>query len=191
MKTVLEKTGKFSGRLRKQKTKHLLGEKTKEALYRENDCVFRLNVDDVYFSSRLSNERKEIAKRIKKGEKVLVLFAGAAPYPVVIAKNSKAKIVYSNEINREANKYAKLNIELNNVKDKVVLIPGDIKKVAEKHPDKKYVGWIHDHSYINEFKIKPNKIAINNINNPLFKIPSAFFCLTQRKYKENKIMVKK
>ena len=55
---------------------------------------------------------------------------------VVIAKNSKAKIVYSNEINREANKYAELNIELNKVKDRVVLLPGDIKRVAKKTKQK-------------------------------------------------------
>lgn len=132
IKTVLEKTGKFSGRLRKQKTKHVLGEKTKEALYKENNCVFRFNIDKTYFSPRLSNERKEIAKQIKKNTEVLVMFAGVGPYSIVIAKNSKAKKVYSNEINREANKYAQLNIELNKVKNKVLLIPGDIKKVAEK-----------------------------------------------------------
>ncbi len=136
VRTVVEKTGKFSGRLRKQKTTWLLGEKTKEALYKENGCVFRFNVDDVYFSSRLSNERKEIAKKVKKGNSVLVMFAGAAPYPIVIAKNSKAKVVYSNEINREANKYAELNIGLNKVKDRVVLLPGDVKRVARKFKGK-------------------------------------------------------
>jgi tRNA (guanine37-N1)-methyltransferase len=130
--TVLEKSGKFSGRLRKMKTKHLAGEKTKEVLYKENDCVFRFNIDDTYFSPRLSNERKEIASKIKKGEEVLVMFAGVAPFSIVIGKKSKAKKVYSNEINRQANKYAKDNIERNKLKDKVELLSGDIKRVAEK-----------------------------------------------------------
>ncbi len=129
IKTVLEKQGKVKGRLRKIKTKYLAGEKTKEVLYKENACVFRFNIDTTYFSPRLSNERKEIASKIKKGDNVLVMFAGVAPFSIVIAKNSKAKKVYSNEINREANKYAKLNIELNKVKDKVELISGDIKRV--------------------------------------------------------------
>lgn len=136
VRTVLEKTGKFKGRLRKQTTKYIAGEKTKEALYRENGCMFRFNVDDTYFSSRLSNERKEIAHKIRKGDKVLVMFAGISPYSIIIAKLSKAKIVYSNELNKRANEYAKLNIELNKVKNKVVLIPGDIKKVAEKLKEK-------------------------------------------------------
>jgi len=133
----LEKIGKFKGRLRKQKTKHLAGEKNKEVLYRENNCVFRFNIDEVYFSPRLSNERKEIASKIKKNEEVLVMFAGIAPFSIVIAKNSKAKRVYSNEINREANRYAKLNIELNNVKNRVELLQGDIKRITEKFCNKK------------------------------------------------------
>ena len=136
IKTVLEKVGKFSGRLRKMQTKYLAGEKTKEVLYKENGCTFRFNIDTTYFSSRLSNERKEIASKIKKGDNVLVMFAGVAPFSIVIARNSKPKKVYSNEINREANKYAKLNIELNKVKDKVALIPGDIKKIIPKLKEK-------------------------------------------------------
>jgi tRNA (guanine37-N1)-methyltransferase len=136
IKTVLEKVGKFSGRLRKMQTKHLAGEKTKEVLYKENNCTFRFNIDTTYFSSRLSNERKEIASKVKKGDNVLVMFTGVAPFSIVIARNSKPKKVYSNEINREANKYAKLNIELNKVKNKVELVPGDIKKVIPKLKEK-------------------------------------------------------
>ena len=130
--TVLEKTGKFKGRLRKMQTRYIAGEKTKEALYKENGCVFRFNIDTTYFSPRLGNERKEIARLVRKGEDVLVMFAGVGPFPVVIAKNSKAGKVVSNEINREANKYAKLNVELNKLKKRVEIVPGDIKKVVKK-----------------------------------------------------------
>ena len=131
-RTVLEKVGKIKGRLRKISTKLIAGENTKEVLYKENGCVFRFDIDKTYFSPRLSNERKEISSLIKKGETVLVMFAGVAPFSIVIAKNSQAKKVYSNEINREANKYAELNIKLNKLKDKIELIPGDAKKLSEK-----------------------------------------------------------
>jgi tRNA (guanine37-N1)-methyltransferase len=130
LKTVLEKSRKFHGRLRKMETKYLAGEKNKEVLYRENNCSFRFNIDTTYFSPRLSNERKEIAELIKKDSEVLVMFAGVAPFSIVIAKNSKAKRVYSNEINKEANKYAELNTELNGVKNRIEFVNGDIKKVA-------------------------------------------------------------
>ena len=132
VKTVLEKSGRFKGRLRKMETKHVFGEKTKEVLYRENGCLFRFNIDTSYFSPRLSGERKEVSEMVKKGEKVLVLFAGVAPFSIVIAKNSSPSVVFSNELNREANKYGKLNVELNKLKEKVIFCNGDAKKVCEK-----------------------------------------------------------
>jgi len=132
IKTVLEKVGKVKGRLRKPTINYVAGEKTKEVLYKENDCVFRFNVDTTYFSPRLSNERKEIADLVKKGENVLVMFAGVGPFPIVVAKNSDAGKVVSVEINREANKYAKLNVGLNNLKNKVEILQGDVKKIKLK-----------------------------------------------------------
>ena len=132
IKTVLEKSGSFKGRLRKMKTKHIYGEKTQEVIYRENNCVFRFNIDETYFSPRLSNERKEISSYIKKNDEVLVMFAGVAPFSIVLAKNTQAKKIYSNELNRKANEYAKINAELNSVKNKIEFVNGDIKKVSEK-----------------------------------------------------------
>jgi tRNA (guanine37-N1)-methyltransferase len=132
IKTILEKSGKFSGRLRKQKTKILAGEKTKEVLYKENNCIFRFNIDEIYFSPRLANERKEICKIIKPSDEVFVMCAGVTPFPIVIAKNTKVKKIYSNEINKKANNYAQKNIIRNKLKDKIELIPGDIKKVAPR-----------------------------------------------------------
>ena len=140
--TVLEKTGKFSGRLRTQKTKWLVGEKTKEALYRENSCEFRFNVDTCYFSPRLSEERKEIAGKVKKGERVLVMFSGVSPFAIVIGKfmqdkNSpparppkRGKIV-SVELGRECNKYAKINVKRNKL-DNVEIVGGGVRRVCPK-----------------------------------------------------------
>src|SRR3989344_3533776 len=86
VKTILEKSNKFSGRLRTQKTKYLAGEKTKEAIYKENSCIFRLNVDTCYFSPRLASEIMEISSLVKENEKVLVMFGGVAPFAIVIAR---------------------------------------------------------------------------------------------------------
>ena len=128
VRTVLEKIDKFSGRLRVQKTKFVYGEKTKEVLYKENDCVFRFNVDKCYFSPRLASERREIAGMCKRGEKVLVMFGGVAVYAIIIAKLSRAEKVVSVEISRQCNKYAVENVKRNKVNN-AEIIQGDVRRV--------------------------------------------------------------
>jgi len=141
IETVLEKIKGFSGELRTLKTGYLTGVKTKETFYKENGCVFRFNIDDVYFSPRLSNERKiiseEIAKISKKSRtKILVMFSGVSPYPIVIAKKlsekkKKAEII-SNELNKKANVYGKKNIFLNKFEDYITLIEGNAENLPKK-----------------------------------------------------------
>jgi len=129
--TVIEKKDKIKGRLRTIKTRHLAGARNLEVLYRENGCVFRFNVETCYFSPRLSEERKKIAGRCKRGEKILVMFSGVAPFGIVIAKNNKkvGKVVCV-ELGRECNKYANENVRRNKLSaDKVEIIGGDVKKV--------------------------------------------------------------
>jgi len=136
VRTVLEKTEKFSGRLRTQKTRFLVGEKNLEALYRENDCELRLNVGSCYFSPRLASERKDVAKKVKRNENVLVLFGGVAPFAIVVGKLSRAKKIVSVELGRECNKYALINVKRNKLGDKVEIIPGNVKKVLPKMREK-------------------------------------------------------
>lgn len=133
VKSVLDKASKFKGRLRTNKTNWIAGEKTKEALYKENGCEFRFNIDSCYFSPRLASERKEISNMIKKGEKVLVMFGGVAPYAIVIAKNSKPEKVVSVELGRECTKYAVENVKRNKLVGKVEVIQGDVRKVIGKN----------------------------------------------------------
>jgi len=136
VRTVLEKTGKFSGRLRTLKTRFLAGDKNLEALYRENGCDFRFNVESCYFSSRLASERLELAKMTRKGENVLVLFGGVAPYAIVIAKLAKPGKVVSVELGRECSKYAEINVKRNKVADVVSIVQGDVRKVLPKMNEK-------------------------------------------------------
>ena len=130
IKSVYSK-GKFYGRLRKQKINWIAGEKNQETIHKENNCKMKLNIQTCYFSPRLSTDRLEIANKIKKGEKVLVMFGGVAPYAIVIAKHSKAKEVTSIELNRECTKYAKENVKLNKLAN-VKIIQGDVKKNLPK-----------------------------------------------------------
>ncbi len=132
VRTILEKSGKFKGRLRIQATKWIAGEKTKEALYKESDCVFRLNVDSCYFSPRLSAERIELARKVRRGERVLVMFGGVAPFAIVIAKHSSPEKVFSVELSRACNKYALENVKRNKLMGRVEIVRGDVRKVIGK-----------------------------------------------------------
>lgn len=132
VRSIYEKVGKFSGRLRKQKVRWIAGEKNTKALCRENDCSFLLDISSCYFSPRLANERKEIASQVKKGESVLVMFGGVAPFAIVIAKLVKAGRIVSIELGRECTKYAKVNVKRNKVEDRVEVLGGDVRKILPK-----------------------------------------------------------
>ncbi len=131
IKVVAKRVGPHKGVFRLQKLKILAGEKRKETTHSENNTRIRLNVEKVYFSPRLATERKRLADQVKRGESVLVMFSGCAPYPVVIARNSPAKEVYGVEINPTAHKCGLENIKLNKLSN-VKLFLGDVRKVVPK-----------------------------------------------------------
>jgi tRNA (guanine37-N1)-methyltransferase len=144
IKTVLEKAEKVSGRLRTIKTKFLAGIDKKETLYHENNSRFKLNVDSCYFSPRLAAERLEIArlianeikKRKLKEAKILVMFSGVAPFSIVIAKNNPKVFIDSIELGKECCRYAKQNVILNKVENRVKIIQGDVKRIIKKIKEK-------------------------------------------------------
>src|SRR3989338_4047927 len=123
-KAVFKKTKKYSGKFRTPKLKLLAGSNNKETMHKENNVKLKLNIEKVYFSARLSEERKRIAKKVRKNEKILVVFSGCGVYPLVIAKNTKAGEIYGIEINPIAHKYALENVKLNKISN-VKLFLGD------------------------------------------------------------------
>ena len=132
IKTVLKKTKKYSGKFRTPKLKVIAGEKRKETICRENNVLIKLDVEKVYFSPRMSSERKRISQLIKPNESSLVMFSGAGAYPLVIAKNSECREVYGIEINPAAHKYALENIKKNKLENKIKLFFGDVRKVMPR-----------------------------------------------------------
>ncbi|MFH0713449.1 MAG: tRNA (guanine-N1)-methyltransferase [Candidatus Micrarchaeota archaeon] len=138
IETVCAKQGAMHGVYRVWKLKHLAGKKTTKTTYRENNCTFELDAAKVYFSPRLAFERQRIAQEVKNGEKILVLFAGVAPFSIIIAKTLKAKHetahIISNELNPAAVKYAVKNITANKVSEMVTSVKGDAAKILKKYP---------------------------------------------------------
>jgi tRNA (guanine37-N1)-methyltransferase len=131
VRVVCRKSKEYSGEFRTPKLRIIAGEKRLETVHKENNCVFRLNVEACYFSPRLGTERKRIASLCNLGESILVLFSGVAPYPIVIARNALPKLIYGVEKNPKAHKYAQENVLLNKVKN-IILVRGDAKNVVPK-----------------------------------------------------------
>ena len=131
IKTIAKKTGKYSGKYRTPKIAIIAGEKTKETIHKENGIRLRVNIETCYFSARTGSERLRVAQQVKNGDKILVMFSGIAPFPCVIAKNSKAQMIYGIEANKQAHKYGLENVKINKLTN-VKLMHGDVKKIIPK-----------------------------------------------------------
>jgi len=137
VKVVAKKTGPMSGEFRVRKLEVIAGEKRTETLYKESGCRMKVDLAKAYFSPRLSFERKRIAEQVKKGEKILALFAGVGPFALVIARRQPNVEIAAIELNPDAVRLMKENIGLNGFKKVIKPILGDVHKVVPA----KYRGW--------------------------------------------------
>ncbi len=136
IKTVCMKAEERKGKLRLRKIAVIKGRKT-ETIHNEYGCKFFLDIKKTYFSPRELTERQRIASLVKKGEEVLVMFAGIGPFAIQIAKRQPlVKRIVAVELNKDAFDYMEKNIELNKVQDKIEAIHGDVQKICPKYKNK-------------------------------------------------------
>lgn len=135
-RVVLQKAGGREGEFRITKLAHLAGENRTETTYIENGVRMKLDVGKVYFSPRLSHERKRLCALVQEGENVLVPFAGVGPFALEIAKYNKSAQVVGIELNPDAVRYFEENIRLNKLKN-VKAVLGDARAVVKE----KFAGW--------------------------------------------------
>ncbi|MBN1275092.1 class I SAM-dependent methyltransferase family protein [Candidatus Woesearchaeota archaeon] len=128
-KTVLAKDSRHEGTFRTQQMRLLAGEDTRLAEHKENGVVLAVDVEEVYFSTRLSTERKRIAGLVQPGERVLVMFSGCGPYTCVLAKNTAAREVVGVEINPRGHELALQNIARNKLLNATAYC-GDVREVV-------------------------------------------------------------
>jgi len=132
--TVLIKAGPVTGKFRTRKLAYLAGVKKFTVEYKENGCLFGFDPRKTFFSSRLSFERSRILGIAKDGEAVCVMFAGAGPFAIELAKKSKDSIITAIEENPASVRYMKSNIKLNKTPNVIPKL-GDVKRVAKNHKD--------------------------------------------------------
>lgn len=134
VKVVAKKVGPTAGVERIRPVKVILGDKRTETMYIENGCRYKLDVNKVYFSPRLSSEHLRVAEQVKPKETVYDLFCGVGPYVIPCAK--RCKKVFAVDINKDAVKYLEQNVKLNKVMDKVDFAAGSCRKVVMKKEHK-------------------------------------------------------
>ncbi len=120
------------GEFRTRKILLLSGEENPITVHKEYGLSFNLDVQKTYFSPRLANERKRVAKLVKPGEIIVDMFAGVAPFSIMIAKYADPKIIFAIDKNADAIRYAKQNIVSNNFLDKIEIINADVKDIKKK-----------------------------------------------------------
>jgi tRNA (guanine37-N1)-methyltransferase len=131
--TVLKQVSSVQGEYRTRDLEFIAGEKKYETIYKENQCLFKVDLRRVYFSPRLSTERQRISSQVREGERVLNMFAGVGTFSIVIAKR-KVCTIDSVDNNPAAFELANESLKLNKkLKGKVHPILSDARNYAESH----------------------------------------------------------
>jgi tRNA (guanine37-N1)-methyltransferase len=106
---------RFDGQYRMRKHELIIGN-TLKTIHKENGLKFHLNLNEVYFSPRMANERLLISKNIRSNETdLLVLFAGVGPIALSIAKKNPSCNIIAVENNIKSVEYFNKNIEENKI----------------------------------------------------------------------------
>ncbi|MCE4603763.1 MAG: class I SAM-dependent methyltransferase family protein [Aeropyrum sp.] len=123
--------GPVEGRFKTRKSLiHLAGERRTETVYREHGCEFKVDIARVFITPRLSFEHLRIARLVEPGEVVVNMFAGVGIFSILIARKSRAALVYSIDVNPEAYRLMVENVRINRVEDRVIPILGDAASVV-------------------------------------------------------------
>lgn len=93
----------------------IAGEGSSETVHKEFGVKLSTDPSKVYFNPRLSSERSRIAGLVKDGEVVIDMFGGVAPFGTVIGKLANPSVIYSIDLNPEAEHFARLNAENNHI----------------------------------------------------------------------------
>lgn len=127
--TVCKRQEKTQGQYRIRPVEVIAGEEKTETLHRENDVKMKLDLNKMYFNSRLSHEREIVADKIKPGEEIGYPFAGVGPFALVAARKNPDIKITAVELNPDAYKYLEDNIMLNGFTDKINAVQGDVRNL--------------------------------------------------------------
>lgn len=129
IKSVARRAGVYGGEFRTLPLEHIGGERRFETIHKENGVLMYVDVEKVYFSTRSGTERMRIASLVKEGERILIMFSGIGPYPLMISRHSEAQSIVGVEKNPVAHSFAEKNLLINKKCSNISLFQGDVRKV--------------------------------------------------------------
>ena len=135
-KSVFYQSSAVEGDFRTRNLEILAGEDKTETEYKEFGCKFTVDVENAFFSPRLSTERERIANLVQDGETIVNMFAGVGMFSIMIAKKKKCT-VYSIDINPIAAKLCEKNIIANKLAGNVISINGDASQIIQEQLENK------------------------------------------------------
>jgi tRNA (guanine37-N1)-methyltransferase len=130
-KSIFYQASAVEGDFRTRNLEILAGDNKTETEYKEFGCKFTVDVENAFFSPRLSTERERIANLVQDGETVVNMFAGVGMFSVMIAKKKKCT-VYSIDINPIAAKLCEKNIKSNKIVGNIISINGDALQIIQE-----------------------------------------------------------
>ncbi len=132
LKSVCVRTGAIEGKYREPQIEVVSGENNTKTIHKENNCLYKFDVAKIMFAKGNVSERARLPGLVKDDEIILDMFAGIGYFSVPIAKHARPKRIYSIEWNPIAFLYLKENLKLNKISERVEVIEGDSRDVAEK-----------------------------------------------------------
>lgn len=129
-RSIYMKKSAIKGTTRVRDLEFLSGIDDSVTIHKEHGARLKLDVREVYFSPRLATERKRVMESVKDGERILDMFCGIGPFPIVIARNKNVDIT-AVDINESAIRYLDENISLNKLKGSITTYCGDVREVSK------------------------------------------------------------
>ena len=129
-RSIYMKKSAVKGTIRIRDLEFLAGVDDSVTIHKEHGARLKLDVREVYFSPRLATERKRVMENVCDGEKILDMFCGIGPFPIVIARNRNVDIT-AVDINESAINYLEENIKLNKLEGNIKTYCGDVREVSK------------------------------------------------------------
>jgi tRNA (guanine37-N1)-methyltransferase len=130
VRSVYMQTSPVAGDHRTRKLELIAGDDNPITFYKEYGCRFKVDVEQTYFSPRLSTERFRIANLTSENEVVTNMFAGVGTFSIIICKYRNVKKVYNVDINQAAHELSVFNSRLNKMEEKIKCLCGDAKEIV-------------------------------------------------------------